>query len=59
MNDYQMSSLANDRSKQLLAEAQQHRLARQTRPRTSHREPAQQRGGLRISLDFLLGRNPA
>ena len=59
MNDYQMTSLANDRSRQLLAEADQHRLARQAGRSKKKRKPVEPRSGLRISLDFLLGRTPA
>ena len=49
MNDFQMTSLANDRSKQLMAEADQHRLARQAKQPARHQELAPRRG-------FVVGR---
>ena len=59
MNDYQMTSLANDRSRQLMAEAEQHRLARRSKRSSTGPKSVAVRSGLRVSLGFLLGRSPA
>ncbi|MFV2065191.1 MAG: hypothetical protein ACC726_17000 [Chloroflexota bacterium] len=59
MNEYEMSFLASDHSKQLLAEAEQHRLARPARGAIRREEPARARAGRRFNLHFLFGKTPA
>ncbi|MFV2064446.1 MAG: hypothetical protein ACC726_13195 [Chloroflexota bacterium] len=59
MNDYQMTSLASDHSSQLMAEAEQHRLARRSKRSSTGPKSVVVRSGLRISLGFLIGRSPA
>ena len=59
MNDYQMTSLTRDRSRQLMAEAEQHRLARRSERSLTGPESVAVRDGLRIRLGFLIGRSPA
>jgi len=59
MNDYQMTSLANDHSRQLMAEAEQHRLVRRSKRSSTGPKSVAVRSGRRISLGFLLGRSPA
>lgn len=59
MNHYQMSHLANDRRRQLTAEAEQHRLAKQSPNAKATPKPARTVSGLRMRLNFILGRTPA
>jgi hypothetical protein len=59
MNDYQMSSLAQDRSRDLMAEAHATRLAREAKRPAATQEKSQRRNSLRFSLDLLLGRGAA
>lgn len=59
MNDYQMSSLAQDRSRDLMAEAHAARLAREAKRPAATQEKSQRRSSLRFSLDLLLGRGAA
>lgn len=59
MHEYQMTHLAADRRQQLLAEAQQARLARAAGHRPLARKAPGTRGVVRLGLDLLLGRIPA
>lgn len=56
MNDYQMSSLAADRTREFQAEAQRSRLARGARPDRPAEQPARPRRSLRLGVNALLGR---
>ena len=59
MNDYQMSALAADRSRQFHAEAQQYRLARSARPQRRTDSEPRQRRSFPFGLGALLGRHAA
>ena len=59
MNDYQMSSLAQDRSRDLMAEAHAARLAREAKRPAKAQKESQRRSSFRVNLGSLLGRSPA
>jgi hypothetical protein len=61
MNEQQMSILASDRRRDLVAEADRARLARGVRrsPERRPAEPVRRRGGLRLDLGALFGRPSA
>ena len=59
MNDFQMHSLTSDRSRQLMAEADQHRLAAQARQPKADSKPSAARTGFRIGFAFLTRRSAA
>ena len=59
MNDYQMTILAADRRRQLMAEADGHRLARGGRRRASMQVASPLRRSLETASGFLQRRTPA